>query len=227
MKAMILSAGRGKRLRPLTDTTPKPLIIVQKKPLIVHHIECLAEAGIRDIVINLAYLGEKIQKTLGNGSQWGVNILYSQEPEGGLEVAGGIINALPLLGTDPFITVNADIFTDFDFSTAIAQNKQRKTEILAHLILVPITPYHTQGDFSLHEGLISNDFPRPYIASGITFYQHEFFKNLLPGRQPAGPLWRQYADQKKISGEVFEGFWHDIGSVEKLNALLKKELQDK
>lgn len=222
MKAMILAAGRGERLRPLTDTIPKPLVIVRGKPLIVHHIENLAKAGIDDIVINCSYLGEKIKETLGNGQQFGVKIHYSQEPNDMLETGGGIFNALPLLGNAPFLTVNADIFTDFDFSVINAS--WVSTEILAHLILVPKYPEQEEGNFSLKENtLISNDYPRPYLASGITVYHPDFFKNCEAGHYSIAPLWRNFADKKHVNGTVFDGVWHDVGTLkrlEQLNAIL-------
>jgi MurNAc alpha-1-phosphate uridylyltransferase len=230
MNAMILAAGRGERLKPVTDSLPKPLIPIHGKAVIAYHLENLAKAGFEEVVINLAYLGEKIQKTLGNGNAFGLKIIYSWEKEGGLETGGGIFNALPLLGNEPFVTINADIFTDFDFndlkkvtlpSTCVNLNAP---PILAHLILVPNPNPNVEGNFSFHQEshLISNDFPRPYLASGITLYHPDFFKDCQSGKYFVAPLWRKYADEKKISGSVFQGAWHDIGTFEKLEALNSK-----
>lgn len=221
MKVMILAAGRGERLRPLTDTLPKALVSVCQKPLIVHHIEKLAAAGFKDIVINLAHLGNQIQETLGDGQSFGLNITYSPESEGGLETGGGIFNALPLLGDNVFVTINADIFTHFDFNLLPPLSTLVSSSIPAHLVLVPNTKYHPSGDFSLkhHSHFISNEFPRPYIASGITIYHPCFFEGLAPGKYSVTPYWRKHAEQQKILGTVFEGVWHDIGTLEKLKEL--------
>jgi MurNAc alpha-1-phosphate uridylyltransferase len=219
MKAMILAAGRGERLRPLTDTIPKPLIEIQGKPLIVYHLEKLAAAGFKDVVINIAHLGEKIQTTLGNGQAFDLNIIYSPEGGTGLETGGGIFNALPLLGNEPFITINADIFTDFDFTQF--EHMPLPASILANLVLLPHTKNRPEGDFSLYPktSLVSNDFPRPYTIAGISLYRPEFFESLSHGKYSVTPVWRQYADQRKILGTVFKGNWHDVGTVETLVAL--------
>lgn len=219
MKAMLLAAGRGERLRPLTDTAPKPLIEVHGKPLIIYHLEKLAAAGFKDVVINLAYLGEKIQTTLGNGQAFGLNITYSPEGETGLETGGGIFNALPLLGNQPFVTINADIFTDFDFSR-FAQMPLPES-ILANLVLLPHTKNRPEGDFSFEKSnsLINNSFPRPYTIAGISLYHPKFFESLMPGKYSVTPIWREYADQGKIMGTVFEGTWYDVGNIETLNSL--------
>ena len=228
MKAMILAAGRGERLKPITDTIPKPLVCVRKKPLIFYHLEKLAQAGFKEVVINLAYLGDKIQDILNDGSAFGLKIIYSPEGDRALETGGGIVNALPLLGNEPFITINADIFTEFDFSHL---NEQLLGNNLAHLIVVPTQPYHLSGDFSLIEDskqgltseekhyLISNDFPRSYIASGISLYHPHFFNGLSVGQYSIAPLWRQQAEQGNVGGSVFLGAWHDVGTIERLKAI--------
>lgn len=225
MKAMILAAGRGERLKPITDTLPKALVPIHNKPLIVYHVENLAKAGFKEIVINLAYLGEKIQQVLGNGHSFGLNIAYSFEGEDPLETGGGIFNALHLLENQPFITINADIYTDFSFSD-LKDNavNHLSPENIAHLVLIPNRKHHAQGDFSLQEkvpgfSLLSNELPRPYTASGITLYHQDFFKGLSFGKFSVGPLWRKYADERKISASVFHGRWHDIGTLEKLMEL--------
>lgn len=219
MKAMILAAGRGERLKPLTDMIPKPLVSVRGKPLIVHHCEKLAAAGFKQIVINLAYLGEKIQDVLKDGKEWGLKITYSPEGSSGLETGGGILNALPLLGNEPFLTINGDILTDFDFS--IFLNMKLSSSMLAHLLLVSHTNNRPEGDFSLikETSLISNNCPRPYTAAGITLYHPEFFKGLTAGKFSVTPLWRQFANEGKISGTVFQGEWHDVGTIDKVNEL--------
>ncbi len=221
MKVMILAAGRGERLRPITDTIPKPLIEIKGKPLIVYHLEKLAVAGLTDIVINLAHLGEKIEKALGNGQSFGVNIIYSREGKTGLETGGGILNALPLLGNETFITLNADIFTDFDLGHFA--KTQLPSSILANLVLLPHTKNRQEGDFSLQSNtsLISNNFPRPYTIAGISLYDPDFFKGLTSGKYSVTPVWRQYADQGKIMGTLFHGEWHDVGTVDKLDELNK------
>lgn len=219
MKAMILSAGRGERLRPLTDIIPKPLVPVNGKPLIVYHLEKLAKNGFKEVIINTAYLGEKIQEALGDGEKFGLKIIYSLEKDNVLETGGGIYHALPLLGNAPFITINSDIFTDFNF--ADLASIKLPANIIAHLILAPNSKYHPNGDFSLDSGnsLISNNSPKPYTATGITLYHPEFFEGLQAGKYSVTPLWRQYADQGKISGSVFHGIWHDVGTLEKLKEL--------
>lgn len=218
MKAMILAAGRGERLRPITDTLPKALVTVRKKPLIIHHLIHLAEAGFQDIIINIAYRGDQIKQAI---HQWQpskqLNIIYSHECDGALETGGGIVNALPLLGNRPFFTVNADIFTDFNF--ADLRSIQLTPSILAHLILVPQHNTHMTGDFSLNDDFLSNALPRPYTAAGITVYHPLFFAGLSVGKYSVVPHWRQYADTHNIRGSVYHGLWHDIGTMEKLNAL--------
>ena len=166
MKAMILAAGRGERMRPLTDTTPKPLVMVKGKPLIVYHIERLVAAGIVDIVINHAHLGNKIEAALGNGLQWGANIIYSPEPEGGLETAGGIVQALPLLGDEPFIVVNGDVWTDYNFSALAALQLHN---CLAHLVLVNNPEHHPAGDFYLSSQAEVSEQDEAGKSSAFTF----------------------------------------------------------
>ena len=217
---MILAAGLGSRLRPLTNTLPKPLIPVLGKPLIVYHLENLARAGFKEIVINVCYLGNKIQSFIGNGSAWNLTIEYSVEPQDEpLETGGGLVKALPLLQNEPFITVNADIFTDFDFSHFHSFSAQEN--ILAHLVLIPSTP---KNDFNWDNttGLLSNPSgvsSQGLTVSGITWYHPNFFKDLTPGRYSITPYWRKYADERKLSGEIFTGNWSDVGTIEVLQAL--------
>ena len=209
--AMILAAGRGERLRPLTDTTPKALCVVHGMPLIERHVINLARAGISRIIINHAYLGSKIRQYLGDGSRYGVNLLYSPEPPGALETGGGIVNALPFIGKNPFITVNADIFTDFDFSTL-----SLPINSLAHYILIKKPSYYLQGDFGLStDGFLTNDL-RDFTFSGIACYDPILFKGLKPYRFSVIPLIRQQINSKHISGNLFDGTWTDIGTIDRL-----------
>ncbi|WP_133128649.1 N-acetylmuramate alpha-1-phosphate uridylyltransferase MurU [Legionella nagasakiensis] len=209
--AMILAAGRGERLNPITETMPKALCIVHHIPLIEHHIINLAKAGFQRIIINHAYLGGKIRQHLGNGAHWDVRILYSPEPPGGLETGGGIVNALPLLGNHPFLVVNADIFTDYSFSSLALPPKQ-----LAHLVLVNKPFYYQHGDFGLSTLQYLENENRQYTFAGIACYHPHAFKHGHPGRYSLTPLLRDLAKHKKASGEIHRGKWIDIGSPERL-----------
>ena len=221
MKAMILAAGRGERMRPLTDTIPKPLVTVNGKPLIAYHIERLVAAGIVDIVINHAHLGEKIEASLGDGSQWGANIIYSPEPEGGLETAGGILHALPLLGDQPFIVVNGDVWTDYDFSllASVVLNK-----CLAHVVLVDNPAHHPAGDFYLSAQAKVEDKGdgNAFTFSGISVLHPYLFNGVSAGRSKLAPLFRAAMQQQKISGEYYAGDWQDIGTLARLESLRNK-----
>ncbi len=211
MKAMILAAGRGERLRPLTDVTPKPLLEVRAKPLIVHHLEALSAAGFIEVVINLSWQGSQIRDLLGNGSQFNLSIEYSAEPEA-LETAGGILQALPLLG-ERFIVVNADIYTDFDFAHLT------QIDSIAHLVLVENPPHHACGDFTLNESMVETDGSQRYTFSGISQYHRSFFDGLTPGKQALPPLLFAAVEKHQVSGELFHGDWNDIGTLERLEAL--------
>ena len=214
MKAMILAAGRGERLRPLTDETPKPLLKVAGKSLIEYHLQNLAGAGFKDIIINTAWLAEKIHQQLGNGEHYGVSISYSDEGKA-LETAGGIINALPLLGNEPFLVVNGDIWCDFNFSSL----PELKPEMQSHLILVNNPEHNPGGDFSLHNGLIKNTGESMYTFSGIGLYRPEFFAGQPTGPLPLAPIIRNKCHHDLVSGELFSGRWTDVGSVERLHDL--------
>lgn len=220
MRAMILAAGRGERMRPLTDHTPKPLLKVGGKPLIVWHLERLANAGITEVVINHAHLGGQIEQSLGNGQQWGMSIQYSPE-QVALETAGGIANALPLLGKEAFLVVNGDIYIDMDFANCKinAANVCNATQ-LAHLVLVNNPKQHIVGDFALNERLVSNDGPQKLTFSGVGIYHPSLFVNVEKG-QPAklAPILREAMLEYQVSGEYFQGEWHDIGTPERLYAL--------
>jgi MurNAc alpha-1-phosphate uridylyltransferase len=214
MKAMILAAGRGERLRPLTDTTPKPLLEVKARPLIVHHLEALSRAGFTEIVINLSWLGSQIRDLLGSGSDFNLSIEYSEEPEA-LETAGGILQALPLLG-ERFIVVNADIFTDYDFSRLM------QIDSIAHLVLVENPHHHLRGDFTLTESTLGVEGSPRYTFSGISQYHRDFFTGLAPGKQALAPLLFAAAEKHQVTGELFRGDWTDIGTLERLEALNDK-----
>lgn len=212
MKAMILAAGRGQRMMPLTQAMPKPMLKVQNKPLIEHHVNNLKAAGITDIVINLAWQGDKIKAYFKDGSEFGVNIVYSQEVEGGLETAGGIIQALPLLG-ESFIVINGDVFTDYDVSSLVQLHLQPGE---AHLVLIENPPHNLDGDFTLSH--LSPD-SQKYTFSGISRYQADFFNGLEPGIRPLGPLLREKLSKHLVSTELYIGNWDDIGTPARLTAL--------
>lgn len=212
MKAMILAAGRGERMRPLTDKTPKPLLKVKGKPLIVWHIEKLASLGFSEIVINIAHLGNQIKETLGDGSKWGVSLIYSDEQEcGALESAGGIIKALPLLEDEIFLVVNSDIWCDYEFESSFNLNGD-----LAHLILVPNPQHNHEGDFALHKNRVVNDAKKKFTFSGIGYYSAELFRGLECKKMPLAPLLREAIANNRISGTLYEGKWHDIGTPQRL-----------
>lgn len=217
MRAMILAAGRGERMRPLTDHTPKPLLSVGGKPLIVWHLERLARAGCRQVVINHAHLGEQIPAALGDGGAWGLDIRYSPEPPGALETAGGIARALPLMGHEPFLVLNGDIFCDWDPAAALALDMQDR---LAHLVLVDNPPHHPAGDFALVDGRVGNQEAGRLTFAGIGIYAPVLFAGLDPD-QPAklAPLLRTAADAGQVSGERHGGRWVDVGTPERLREL--------
>lgn len=219
MKAMILAAGRGERMRPLTDHTPKPLLMVGGKPLIVWHLERLAAAGFCEVVINHAYLGAQIEAALDDGARWKLSIRYSPEAEGALETAGGIANALPLLGHDePFLVVNGDTYCDWNMARA---GESPGSDELAHLVLVPNPPHHPQGDFSLTDGKVgSGDTATRYTFSGIGVYRPELFAG-IPRGQPAklASLLRAAMTARRVSGELHAGRWIDVGTPQRLAEL--------
>jgi MurNAc alpha-1-phosphate uridylyltransferase len=213
MKAMILAAGRGERMRPLTDYTPKPLLQVGSKRLIEYLIESLATAGFTDLVINHAHLGSQIEKLLGDGKYYGVKICYSPESDGGLETGGGIFQALPLLGEEPFLVVNGDIWTDYSFAR---MRRVPEGEGLAHLILVDNPAYYPQGDFALLGERVIVEGIGKLTFSGIGIYRPELFAHCRPGRFPLAPLLRKAAGQNLVTGEHYRGRWWDIGTPMRL-----------
>lgn len=221
--AMILAAGRGERLRPITDSIPKALCKVHGIPLIEYHVVNLARAGFTKLVINHAYLGGQIRHYLGDGKRWGIEICYAPEPPGGLETGGGIFNALPLLGNQPFLTVNADIFTDYDFIIPTLP-----TDSQVHLILVKKPGYCPHGDFGLSRtGFLKNN-DNHYTFSGIAYYQPSLFHGMQPGRYSITPRLRELVALNQATGELYTGQWFDIGDSERLrlasNAIAPKTL---
>jgi MurNAc alpha-1-phosphate uridylyltransferase len=213
---MVLAAGRGERMRPLTDAQPKPLLMVGGRRLIDYHLERLAAAGFRDVVVNTAWLGDMIPAALGSGGQYGLAITYSHERPEALETGGGIFQALPLLGSGPFLLVNGDVWTDIDFG---ALRREPPAGSLAHLVLVRNPPQHPRGDFRLEQGQVSEDEGLRHTYSGVGIYRPEFFAGCEPGRFPLLPLLRRAIAQRALSGELHEGRWYDIGTPERLAAL--------
>ena len=224
---MILAAGRGERMRPLTDHTPKPLLQAGGKPLIVWHIERLVGAGITELVINHAHLGAQIERVLGDGRQFGATIRYSDEGTA-LETAGGIAFALPLLGDEPFAVVNGDIYCDFDFSHLPARAAAMATNAnMAHLVLVDNPEHNLKGDFGLHDGRVSNSVLSPQHSaltfSGIGLYQPALFAHIPRGtKAPLAPLLREQIALGKVSGEHHDGMWVDVGTPQRLDELDKR-----
>ncbi len=212
--AMILAAGRGERMRPLTDRVPKPLLEVRGKPLIEHHLARLAHAGICDVVINLAWLGSMIRDRLGDGKRYGVHIAYSEESPTALETAGGIFRALPLLGSGAFLVLNGDVLTDYPISE-ISLGAQRD----AHLVLVPNPPQHSKGDFGIQGGLALASAPVQYTFSGIAMYRSQFFADCVDGSFPLKPLLVRSMAAGRCSASLYAGLWEDVGTPERLAAL--------
>jgi MurNAc alpha-1-phosphate uridylyltransferase len=211
---MVLAAGRGERLRPITDTTPKPLLLVAGKPLIAHHLEALARAGVRDVVINLSWLGDLIRAELGAGSNFGIRITYSDEGAVALETGGGIFAALSLLGPAPFIVVNGDIWTDIDFARLGLD-----ADALARLVLVPNPAQHPRGDFGLDgENVIERESER-FTYSGVGVYRPEFFAGCTPGKFPLLPLLKRAIAEGRLRGQMHRGEWCDVGTPERLAEL--------
>lgn len=219
MRAMILAAGRGERMRPLTDRTPKPLLTLGGKPMIQYHIEALAAAGMRDIVVNLAWLGSSIRGALGDGTRFGVRIRYSDEGEAALETGGGIFNALPLLagesGSDPFLVVSGDVWTEYPLDTCA--NKIAPRDV-AHFVVVPNPDFHTRGDFGLADGRLVDSGER-YTYANIGVFRPEFFAGCQRGKFPVGPLMFDWIRKGRVSGELYRGGWHNVGTPEQLKLL--------
>lgn len=217
VKAMILAAGRGNRLRPLTDQTPKPLLPLDGKPLIVYHLEKLAKAGVKEVVINTAWLPEAFPQTLGEGEGFGLKIHYSPEPEGGLETAGGVINALPMLGEEPFLLINGDVFSEIDYASWVRKTANFKSENrLAHLCLVPTPDFKQQGDFGLESASSQVIAQGEWTFAGISIVSPRLFAGMETGFIPLAPILRKAMDQQLVSGEIYDGYWSDIGTLQRL-----------
>lgn len=224
MKAMLLAAGRGERLRPLTDAIPKALVEVGGRPLIVWHLERLARAGFAEAVINLSHLGERIAERIGDGARFGLRVSYSRERER-LETAGGIANALALLGREAFLLVNADIYCEYDFSKL---RNMPLGERLAHLVLVPNPPHRPKGDFSLTQGRVGDAAAPRYTYAGVAVMSPALVEPVAPGEKaPLAPLLYQAAARGLLGGELYPGLWQDVGTVERLAELEKRLREDR
>jgi len=211
---MVLAAGRGERMRPLTDRIPKALLSVRGKPLIVHHLEKLARIGMQQVVINLAWLGDQIRAALGDGSRWGLRIVYSDEGGEALETGGGIQRALGWLGAEPFLVVNADVFTEFDFAALSI-----RPHALAQLVLVPNPEHIPAGDFALSDDLVRASGAQRLTYSGIGLFRSELFAGCTPGRFPLLPLLRRAITLDRLYGQLYSGSWSDVGTPQRLAAL--------
>jgi MurNAc alpha-1-phosphate uridylyltransferase len=221
---MILAAGRGERMRPLTDDTPKAMLQVGGKPLIFRHLEKLARAGFGSVVINHAHLGDQIESAVGDGGRWNLTILFSPEAQA-LETAGGIRNALSLLREQVFAVVNADVYSDYDYALLARAIRQMQAATLAHLVLVDNPPHHPQGDFSLEGSLVRTGPKQLLTFSGIGAYRAALFDPVAPGtRHPLAPLLREQMVLGRVTGEHFRGDWDDIGTPRRL-ADLEARLQ--
>lgn len=217
LKAMILAAGRGERMRPLTDEVPKPLLDVGGRPLIHWHMEALARAGVEDVVVNVSWLSGSIVAALGNGSRWGLHVHYSREGHPPLETGGGIRKALTILGDRPFLVINGDVWTDLDL---------RQIEIpdasFAHLVMVPNPDHNPDGDFHLGAGRLTTGeggAGERLTFSGIGIYRAELFDGCQPGRFPLAPLLTRAMADERVTGQRFDGDWRDVGTVDRLQAL--------
>ena len=214
MRAMILAAGRGERMRPLTDTTPKPMLTVAGKPLVQWHVEALAAAGIQEIVINLAWLGEQIRDHLADGRRWDVNIEYSLEAQA-LETGGGVFQALPLLGEEPFVLLSADVWTDYPLTRL---RTLPSAQDMAHFVLVPNPDFHPRGDFALQAGRIGTEGER-LTYGNVGVFRPAFFAGCQPGRFALAPLMHRWVERGQVSGECHRGAWHNLGTPAQLRAL--------
>ena len=219
--AMVLAAGRGERMRPLTDQTPKPLLQVGGRSLIEHHLKKLAEAGFERVIINHAHLGEQIVSAVGDGGRWGLDIRFSFEQDA-LETAGGIAKALGLIGTEAFAVVNSDVFSDYDYARlrAAAEQLRGDPNRVAHLVLVDNPAHNQTGDFALDNGDVVLESTDRLTFSGLAAYRANMFATVSPGeKKPLGPMLRLEAQAGRISGERYQGFWTDVGTPERLACL--------
>lgn len=223
MRAIVLAAGRGERMRPLTDVTPKPLLEVAGRALIAWQIDRLVAAGVNDIVINVSHLGVQIERALGDGGAFGARIAFSRESSA-LETAGGIALARPMLGTEAFLAVNADVYCEYDLRRLVdagrrLQSAERAAQ--AHVVLVPNPEHNSRGDFDLDpHGRVAVGPERPYTFSGLAVYRPDFFDGVEAGeRRPLGPMLREAASRGGLAGERFDGLWTDVGTPERLESL--------
>jgi N-acetyl-alpha-D-muramate 1-phosphate uridylyltransferase len=213
-RAIVLAAGRGERMRPLTDSCPKPLLAVRGKPLIVYHLEQLSRLGVQEVVINISWLGGAIRAALGEGARWNLHLRYSDEGDTALETGGGIFRALPWLGPAPFLVVNGDVHTDFDFGALALP-----PESLGQLVLVPNPAHHPQGDFALQAGSVLEQGAPRWTYAGIGLFHPGLFEGCTPGRFPLRPLLQRAIAAGRLHGQLHHGAWSDIGSAERLAAL--------
>ncbi len=211
---MLLAAGRGERMRPITDALPKPLVPVAGKPLIAWHLASLARAGFREVIVNTSWLAEALHAALGDGSAWGVSITWSDEGPVPLETGGGIFRAAPLLGPGPFLVVNADIWTDIDFGGLSLEEGAH-----AHLVLVPNPPHNARGDFGLDGDLVVGRDTDRFTYSGVGVFRREFFDGASGERFPLLPLLNRAIAARRVRGELHRGAWSDVGTAERLAAL--------
>ena len=214
MICMILAAGKGERLRPLTESVPKALVEVRGETLLERHLAAVRRAGIDTVVINLGWLGEQIVDRVGSGSAYGLNVLYSPEGDNILETGGGIYRALPMLGADPFLVINADIYTDMPLPEITLLPND-----LGHLVLVPTPDYRDRGDFALAGDRVANEGGTLLTFSGVAVYRPEFFADCRPGRFPLAPMLRDAADAGRLGGTRYDGCWRDVGTPERLSEL--------
>ena len=216
---MILAAGRGARMRELTDGLPKPMIRVAGRPLIEYHLMSLARAGVREVVINLGWHGARIRDGIGEGRRFGLQVKYSDEGWPALESGGGIFHALPLLGEDPFVVVNGDVYSDYPLAQLVARARSLPAGTLAHLVLVANPDHNPRGDFALVDGRVLNSETGRSTFSGLSVHRREFFAGCSPGHFPLLPLWRAAADRRELAGELYAGRWSDVGTPERLAQL--------
>ena len=209
-----MAAGRGERMRPITDKLPKPLVPVAGKPLIVHHLERLAAAGVRDVVVNLSWLGDQIRAALGDGGEYRLSISYSQEPAEPLETGGGIFKALPLLGPGPFLVVNGDTWSDIDYSRLALEEGAN-----GRIVLVPNPTHNLRGDFGIDGDVVVDRQTDRFTYSGVGVYRPEFFDGCSPGRFPMLPLLKRAIAARVLRGEIHRGEWCDVGTPERLATL--------
>jgi len=213
-RAIVLAAGRGERMRPLSDQCPKPLLSVRGKPLIVYHLEKLADLGVPEVVINISWLGSAIRAALGDGTRWKLRLRYSDEGDSALETGGGIFRALPWLGPEPFLAVNGDVYTDFDFGALALRPGS-----LGQLVLVPNPAHVPQGDFALQQGRVLEQGSARWTYAGIGLFAPALFAHCAPGPFPLRPLLARAMAAERLHGELYHGLWSDVGTPERLAAL--------